>query len=288
MDYLFLTLTVFAYATTSICGKGYNLKNIGGKDPVPAYNFLLLATVFIGWYVLYAFDFSFDVSVLPYSLSFALLYIFSFLGTIYALKSGSAALTSLLIGFSLILTTVWGLIFWNAELNAVIVSGLVLAVISVFLCVFRPEESKKKASLKWFLCVVVAMVGNAGCQIIQRTQQTTFNGRHGKMLMTIAAFISFAVFFVIYLVKRKSGSEPVTKKTAYLPVLSGVCNVLLNFFVILLATSELSPSLVYPAICVGGIIVVTLFSLAVFKEKLRRIQWVGIVIGIAATLLLSL
>ena len=288
MDYLYLIITVIAYAMTSVCGKFYNLKNIGENDPVPAYNFLLLATIFVGWGILYAFDFSFDVSVLPYAISFALLYICSFLGTIYALKSGSAALTSLLIGFSLILTTVWGLIFWNAEVNAEIISGLLLAVVSASLCLLKPEDAKKKASPKWFIFVVTAMIGNAGCQIIQRTQQTAFNGLHGEMLMTVASFISFAVFLVLYLVKRRRDTEPFPKKTAYLPVLSGVCNVSMNFFVILLATGELSPSLVYPAICVGGLMVVMLFSLAVFKEKLRWYQWAGIVIGIAATLLLSL
>jgi uncharacterized membrane protein len=58
--------------------------------------------------------------------------------------------------------------------------------------------------------------------------------------------------------------------------------------VMLLATSILSPSLVYPAISVGGLVLVAIFSLFVFKEKLKWWQWVGIVLGTIATALLSI
>ena len=78
-------------------------------------------------------------------------------------------------------------------------------------------------------------------------------------------------------------------KTAWwMPVGAGVCNVLLNLLVMQLAVSELSPSLIYPTIGVGGISVVAVFSLAVFKEKMLWRQWLGVAIGAVAVILLSI
>ena len=108
------------------------------------------------------------------------------------------------------------------------------------------------------------------------------------MLMVFASFISLAVFFAVFMVKGRKNAKTLIKRSWHFPVFAGLCNVALNVFVILLATSELSPSLIYPTIGVGGLIVVILFSLFAFKEKLKTLQWIGIFIGAIATILLSL
>ena len=82
--------------------------------------------------------------------------------------------------------------------------------------------------------------------------------------------------------------KPAMKKSWYFPIIAGSCNVVLNLFVLLLASTSLSPSLIYPVIGVGGLMIVTLISLFVFKEKLRWQQWLGIGIGAVATALLSI
>lgn len=76
-----------------------------------------MASSFSGWGILYAFDFSFDASVLIYSALFAFCYTICNVGIISALKYGPVTLTSLLIGLSLIVTTIWGFIFWDAKVT---------------------------------------------------------------------------------------------------------------------------------------------------------------------------
>ena len=65
----------------------------------------------------------------------------------------------------------------------------------------------------------------------------------------------------------KNTTQP--KGNIAFPVAAGVTNVLLNLAVIILATSELSPSLIYPVLAVGGLAVTMLFSIFAFKEKLK-------------------
>ena len=57
---------------------------------------------------------------------------------------------------------------------------------------------------------------------------------------------------------------------------------------IILATSPISPSLIYPSLAIGSLMVNIVFSAFVFKEKMRWWQWVGVGIGALATGILSL
>ena len=286
MSYIFLILSVFLSASYTVIGKYYNKKYALGGNLVSIYNVLFTAVVFVCWCVLYALNFSFDVRVLPYSVLFALLYVMSLWGSISALKYGSATLTKLLVSFALMLTTVWGFIFWNSVINMRVTVGLILVALSIVLCLSEGKKGEKRISVKWFLFAVLATLCSAGCSIVQKTEQMDFNGKHGEMLMTFATFLSFVVFSAVYLFKDRKHTEIFLKRTWYLPVCAGVCNVALNMFIIILATSELSPSLIYPTVGVGSLIAVILFSFAVFKERLRFLQYLGIAAAIVAIILL--
>ena len=288
MPYVYLLISVFMNASSSVFGKLFNRKNDGKKDATFFYTFLLMLSVFIGWGILYGIDFSFEVNVLRYSILFAVCYSACNLGIISALKYGPAMLTSLLISLSLILTTLWGFLFWGAKITVPVIVGLLLVVCAITLCLYSKEKEEKTFSWKWLFYVALAFFGNAGCSIVQRTQQLACNGQHGNMLMFFAMGFSLIVYTVVYLRSDRTEAPTLLKTSWWMPMGAGLCNLVLNFLVILLAATTLSPSLIYPVIGVGALAVVTIFSLLVFKEKMRWWQWLGVAVGAVAVLLLSL
>lgn len=288
MPYFYLIASVFMSASSSILGKLFNKGNDEKKDSTIFFNFLLMVSVFIGWGILYIIDFSFDASVLWYSVLFAVCYTAYNIGIINALKHGPAMLTSLFISLSLILTTIWGFLFWNAEVSIPVVIGLLLVVCAIVLCLYTKGNTDKAVSWKWLFYVLLAFTGNAGCSIVQRTQQVQYNGKHGNMLMLFAMGFCALAYLIIYLKSNKQDTPTMLKTSWWLPVSAGVCNLVLNVFVMLMAVTDLSPSLIYPVIGVGGLAVVTIFSLLVFKEKMRWWQWVGVAVGAVAVGLLSI
>ena len=288
MPILYLISSVFLSASYNIFGEIFNRRNKGKTDASAFYTFLLMLSVCMGWGILYAFDFSFEINVLWYSALFAACYILTNVGMINALKYGSVTLTTLLISLSLLVTTIWGFIFWGAKVTLPVIVGLVFVVIAIYLCLYTKEKEEKTFSLKWLFFVMLAFFGNAGCTIVQRTQQVKFNGQHGNMLMLFATFFSALFCLFMYLKSDKKDSKEMLKDSWWAPVCAGVSNVALNILVMLMALTTLSPSLIYPVIGVGGLAVVTVFSLLVFKEKMRWWQWIGIVIGMFAVLLLSI
>ena len=288
MPYVYLILSVFMSASSSVFGKIFNKQNDQKKDATVFYNFLLMISVFVGWGIMYALEFSFNAGVLWYSMLFAVCYVACNLGIINALKYGPAMLTSLFISLSLILTTIWGFIFWNAKLTMFVIIGLILVVCAIVLCLYTKEKEEKRFSWKWLFYVLLAFFGNAGCSIVQRTQQIQYNGEHGNMLMMFATMFCALTYLLIYLKSDKTDARIILKKSWWTPVCAGICNLFLNVFVMLMALTSLSPSLIYPVIGVGGLAVVTVFSLLVFKEKMRWWQWLGVFLGAVSVVLLSI
>ena len=290
MPYLYLLGSVFLAASTSIFGGFYNRKNDGKKGTSSFYNFLILSSVFIGWLIIFLFDRALEMAVLPYSLLFSVCYTACAIGTIYALKTGPVLLTSLMMQLSLIGVALWGFIFWNQTPQWWTWLGLGLVAVALWLCLNsgKKESEDNKLSWQWFVSVAAMFFGNAGCSIVQKTQQMEFDGQYGSFLMLIAMAISVIVCFVLYMRDDRSESKEIFVSSWYYPVVAGVANVLLNVAVMKMATSELSPSVIYPVLAVGSLIITTVFSTVAFKEKMRWWQWLGVGVGMVATAILSI
>lgn len=286
--YLYLFLSVLCVASTNVIGKRYNQKNAQRVGASSIYNLLLLSAVFFCWLILFLGDRTYELSVLPYSFLFGVCYMLAHVGTINALRLGSVMLTSLFGKISLILVSVWGFFFWNQKLTPLAGVGLLLTILSLWLCLYHGKSEKKtKLNLKWIGYLFLVLFGNAGCSIVQRTQQMDFNGKYGNFLMVVATGMALLIFAALYLRSDRRDSRVIARTSWYFPAFAGVCNAMLNLLVILMATSPLSPGLIYPTLAVGGLIVVTLFSLFVFKEKMRPWQWCGVLVGVLATGILS-
>lgn len=311
MGYIYLVLSVVLAAAVNSLGSIYNQKNDGKRDAASLFSLLVAITVLVFWAGKYAIEIfgaisvplsslsvhdfvkavcaASDAGVILYSVGFGICYTAAMIGLIYALKFGPLSLTSLMIGLSLILTAIWGLIFWNDTLSACVVIGLVLVAISLYFCIYNKKaDAGAHISVKWLVFAVISVIGNAGCSIIQRTQQQSYQSQYGNQLMFFAMLFCCAICLVLYLKDRKSCDAPAPKQWKMLPIAAGLCNFFLNVCVIGLVTTDISTSLIYPTIAVGSIILNLIVSVFVIKEKITVRQWIGIVIGTVAVLLLSL
>ncbi len=290
MPYIYLIGAVVFCASESLFGAFYNRKSQGLKDTSPLYSLLSMCSVFAFWTIMFCTERKLDWNVAWYSLLFAGFYTLCNVCMIRALKTGPVLLTTLFMQLSMIGTTIWGFFFWNSQFTLLVAIGLVLVVIAIWLCLRtgQKEEEGVKINAKWLVYVVLAFISNAGCSITQRTQQMQFNGKYGNFLMMLATGISVVICLIAYLKSDRSDSKEILKRSWYMPISAGTLNGFLNLLVILLATTALSPSLIYPVIGVGSLMITTLFSTLVFKEKMRWWQWIGIVIGMVAVVILSL
>ena len=295
MPYVYLFFSTFFSASIAVFATFYNRRNEGKKSISPLYNLLWCSCAFLFWLVMFLFDGTLDVSVIPYSLLFAAGFVLYTPSIMNALSCGSVALTSLVAQLSLVGVSIWGMIFWGDHPSALTFIGLALVAVSLFLCIgyefllpsAKRSGNRQKISLKWVIFASLTFLSNAICTIAQKTQQMHHDERYGNFLMMVALGTASLFCLIMFLRSDKRDAKVIFRRSFYLPMASGISNALLNLCVILMAASTLSPSLIYPTLAVGGIALTTLASAFIFKEKMHLLQWLGIAVGAVAMGVLS-
>jgi len=286
MEILYLVLAIITSASVNIFSSLFTSKNGEAKRVGLVFNFILSIMPLIGWGIFYAIEGGFEPLVLLYSLGFGLSFMGVFIFLHFALKCGPLSLTTLLLELSLVFTAIWGIIFWGTPLTVFTIVGLCLIALSLVFCIIKKDE--KKINFKWFLFALGSCACNAAASIIMKTEQVQFNNLYGGQMMFFA-FVFIVIGIGIFILSlRKTIQVPNLKNTWIFAFLAGFVDLLLNIFVILLAKTTLSTAIIYPGIAIGTIVLNIIYSLIFNKEKLSILQIIGIVIGVAAIVLLSL
>ncbi len=289
MLYFLLFVTVVSMASSNILATFYNRASANLRGTAPFYNLLRQGSIFLCWLVLFLFQGGADVAILPYAFLFAVFFLVCSTVSVYGVRTGPLMLTTLISQMSLIATALWGLFFWGEDFSILVGVGLVMVVLSIYLCLKEGKETEKKSiTLIWLVIVSIMFITNAGASIVQTTQQMKFDGAGGAFLMVVATGISALANLILYVRSDRSDTPVLFRRHFLFPILAGVGNVLLNLLVIYLATQPISKSLTFPTLAIGGLAITVVFSHFVFHEKMRWWQWTGVALGAIAVGILSI
>ena len=228
------------------------------------------------------FDFSLKLGL--YSLGFASAYSLAVTCHVLALQYGSISLTTLIISYSLIIPTMYGMTFLDETPGGFLVIGLALLAVSLFFINFKKADSAVNG--KWLFFSLLTFAGNGMCSTVQKMQQVAFDGACKNELMILAMIIS-AVIMGIFALLSKEESAIGLRCGWYLAVLFGIVNGALNMLVMLLG-EKMAASVMFPLISAGGIVISGILSLFIYKEKLSTMQWIGIVFGLVSIVFLNI
>ncbi len=307
MNFFLLTLGVILGGLYAIALKPANSR-CRAKSEVELFNggVTLVATLCAAAVCLYKGSFSMPLSGILTFILFGIIFSATVFLNLIALEYGPLSLTNLLVNFSLIIPLGYSFVFYQEALTLPRIIGILLfAVCMVLFSGFRfgkgmkgeQAAHEKKASLKWFLLSVLAMICNGSLSLIQKvyamqtgniySSQVLF---YGYLFATLSSFVLAAVLFSL---QRRRHIVLPTHKEKQAPVLIGLAllvglsNFGLNLVVVLLAT-RMDAAIVYPVIQGSGPIIVTVVSRLLFKEKIDAVKLAGILIGCTAIVLLNL
>ena len=289
MTYFYLFLATGFSAAITIGGRLYNTRNQDRANVSMLYNFLFPLFAAIVWFIIWMQDFSFDARVLPYSLLYSIGYSCFTVGMLGALRTGSTSITALVKQLALVGVSLWGFLFWDTKFTILSGIGLVLIVVSLSLCLIaKDKRNQERTTLKWAFYAILITIGNAGCSIIQRYQQSAFAYQHKNMLMFFGVFLAAIICLLFALKEPKSTWRSALKDSWFCPAIAGFSSALSNVFILLLIKNQMSPVIIYPGIAVGGLMLTTVISLLFFRDRLRTSQWWGLAVGAVALVLLNL
>ncbi len=280
---LLLVLSTLGITVQQIAKKAYNNKIKGGTFTFTALSIIFSLLVF---FVTSGGELNFSTELLPYCLSFASAYLAACVFSFMALNTGPISITTLIIQYSLIIPTFYGIIFLKESAKPLLVVGIGLLLISVLLVNLEGKKSDKKLSLRWGILALLSFVGNGVCSTVQKVQQINMQGEFKSEFMIIALLISGLVIGVCAITFEH---KDITKKVttgAHWYIICGLCNGLVNLFVLIL--SAWPASIVFPVISAGGILATAAIGIFIYKEKLSVQQIVGIILGTASIVFLNL
>lgn len=281
MDYLLLISVIIMLPLQSVFKKPFtNKAGSGGSFTFTA----ILSFAALVFFVVTGGGFEWNSGYLPYSIGFAVSYIAANVFAVLAIATGPISLSALIIKFSLLLPTAYGLLLGEG-ISIWFVVGIVLLIASMIL-INKPEKGEK-FSLKWLIFALLSFLGNGMCSVTQKMHQQEFETAYKNEFMIVALVISVIVSVVLALaIERKS--TVYFAKIGFVPaVLCGLLNGGVNLFVMIL-NNRFSASVMFPLISAGGIIVVYAISKLFYKEKLSNLQFIGLLIGIASVVFLNL
>ena len=203
-----------------------------------------------------------------------------------AIAQGPVSLTSLIGNCAFIPATWFGVVYAKESVNAFQMIGMCLMLVALFLCI-NPKKSGEKLSVKWFIsCIAFFCAGGFIGMFYKVFGASDFSSEVNAMMLSASVFsciLFFAVGFLLNKVKKLEA--PKIRKDSLLYVLlagvTGCVYIRLN-----VSLSAVIPSAVFFPVANGGIVVITTLAGAfAFREKLNRIQILGILLGLVALII---
>lgn len=285
MPVLLILLCTVTVTVQQVFKKQYSLRCAGGN-----YFFSALVSFFaLLFFLLIPGKISLGADILPYSAGFAAMFALATVFSVMALTIGSLAITSLVLSYSLIIPTLYGILFLNEKITLLKCGGILLLLISLFLVRAQTKEDNKasKPTVKWIIYVLIAFVANGMCSVVQNAQQRRFNGMQNSNFMILALIISTAVLFVLSLIFERNTILNALKKGTVLSAACGICNGATNYLVMVIIAAVAS-SVFFPVLSAGQLILTFIISVFAYKEKFIPRQIAGLACGLASLVFLNI
>jgi len=280
--YLLLLLVPLVSCCQSIAQKQYTLKHTSPNVILFSAVTSLFALCF--FLITSGFDLTFDLRLVPYALGFAVCYASAWVGTVLALRYGLMALSSLIVSFSLVFPTTYGIIMGD-PVTAKTIVGLSLLCIAIVLINLKTGQ-KGAFSFKWLLCVAVAFVGNGFCSIMQNMQKRALGESYKHEFMIIALSAAFILLMVYTLATSKNVLSDLKSCLPY-SAANGAANAILNFIMLTLI-GRIPNTVLYPTNSALGMLFTFLLAFFGYKERFSKTQYIGYVLGASSIILLNL
>ena len=209
-----------------------------------------------------------------------------------ALAIGPFSYTTVIISLGALIPTVSGL-FFGEKISVIQWIGVIFMGVCIIL---SPEQSKdtdgKKATLKWLIISVAAAVFSGSVGVLQKIHQSSVHKGEMASLLLTGFFVS-TVISVFMILKGNIKNGKVLKfnfpKSAALWMLPITCGLAFAFphSLNLFLAGVLPTVIMFPIVNLAPMILSMVTAIILFKETLSIKRWIGLIIGIFATVLVS-
>ncbi len=215
------------------------------------------------------------------------------------LMLGPIGLSTLIVSFSMIVVSLYGIVFLQEPLTWQLAVGIGMIAVSMVL-LYEKEPSGTKLSLPWAICVAIAFVANGACTITQKLHQIAFPGQFIHEFMIVGSLVCVAGSLLLAAGYRalagkkeaRAVSERVPLRECFRRGWAGMLGIgiscyLVNFLLMVL-NSRSAASFLFTTLSGLSILLSAALSRFVYHEPMSTRQRISFVIGLAAVILMNL
>ncbi len=213
-----------------------------------------------------------------YTIALALVFgVFTALSNLYkmlSLSTGPMHITLLITTSSMIIPTMSG-IFFGEHFSMQKLIIVIVLIFFIYISLGKAEDTK--INKKWVIFCLLAFIFQGGIGVLQKIHQNSVYKDEANGFLLVA----FICSLIYSRIRAKKSFKEVRfgKKHILLAIVCGVCTYAMN--ILNLKLSGLLPSqLFFPLVNGSAIVLSSLFSVLIFKEKISRKQLVGLCGGI--------
>ena len=289
MDYILLVLAIVLAVSKNLISKiGKN--EFEGLDRLMSANMLAAVTAM----VLFACS-GMKLSVMtdPIFILLAFLYGVFILAAqslyMLALKSGSVSICSLIYSSGFLIPTFYSALVLGEPISLTKWIGIFVMLAAIFAVSAKGEKPQQNSSKVYLVYTVIAMLMSGALGVMQKLLVKNYGDKCFNEYLFVSFFFMLLGILVLKLFAKIKAEERVkiyTKRFWILGILFAIGVAVVNKMNLYL--SGALPGVIFFPCSNGGIIMLsTLCSAVMFKERLTKIGWAGIITGVAAIVLIA-
>jgi drug/metabolite transporter (DMT)-like permease len=223
----------------------------------------------------------------PIAFCMGIFFIFIFLLMAESSQVNGISMTSVANKMSLIIPVIAGIFLYNESITWLIVTGIILALVSVILTSVK-DKSMALSKNGTFILILI-FFGSGLIDIMMKYMQHHYLTENEGAAFVMVIFMAAAIFGLLWmLLTQRDRFRNFNKASIVGGIALGIPNFGSIYFLILaLEKSGLQSSVLYPINNMGIVAISALFGIFIFKEKISLINFFGILLAIAAIALIA-
>ena len=226
----------------------------------------------------------------PNALLLGSMFISVFYITALTVKYSGVAVASIASKLSLIIPVISAYFLYDEAFTALKIIGIVVAMIAVVLAAYKKDTEHHKHNFNYYFFPLLVVAGSGLIDTLTKWNEENTLSDADFNLFLIAVFGTAAsIGWIILLYKYITRRETFTLKSIGHGLLLGIPNYGTMYFLIaVLSLPGWHSSTVFPVNNISIVVASCLVAMLVFKEQLSKLNLIGIVLSVAAILMIML
>ena len=229
-----------------------------------------------------------NLNWLPISVFLGFLFVLTFFLIGFSSQKLGLMITSISTKMSVVLPILFSIYYYSENVYFSKVLGIIFALLALFFSSFKGRVNKNMDKIYLFLPFLLFFGAGIIDTTVKYSQFEYLKNVDVTAFSAITFVFSVITSLIILSFSKYSFKYLLEKQTVIWGFFLGLVNFASLYFIILALNSKVfDSSIIFAIVSTGTIIISVLTGLVFFKERIKVINWIGVVLSIVAIVVLS-